>query len=196
MKNLIALTGLAGSGKTTAADYLVNAHGFICIKFADPLKSMLQPLGLTLDDIEGEGKERPHPLLCGKTPRFAMQTLGTEWGRDMIGPDLWVNIWTKRAYTALRNNQMVVADDCRFENSAAAVRALGGTIIRLEGRMCFAGPATEWHGSEGLEWKADGEIENDGTIADLHRKLDALTCPPTGRTARYGPATISTSCVG
>ena len=33
MKNLIALTGLAGSGKTTAADYLVNAHGFICIKF-------------------------------------------------------------------------------------------------------------------------------------------------------------------
>ena len=57
MKNLIALTGLAGSGKTTAADYLVKAHGFTRIKFADPLKSMLYTLGLVYEDIEGEGKE-------------------------------------------------------------------------------------------------------------------------------------------
>ena len=100
MKNLIALTGLAGSGKTTAADYLVKAHGFACISFAGPIKSMLRTLGLTaLEDIEevfeGEGKEKPNRLLCGKSPRFAMQTLGTEWGRDLIGPDLWVNAWNR-----------------------------------------------------------------------------------------------------
>ena len=175
MKNLIALAGLAGSGKTTAADYLVKAHGFTCISFAGPIKSMLRILGLTaLEDIEeaieGGGKEKPNHLLCGKSPRFAMQTLGTEWGRGMIGPDLWVNIWTKRARIKLDHNRRIVADDCRFDNSAAAVRELGGTIIRIQGR----GGVPGGHQSEsGLVVDAT-IVMNVGTVADLHRKLDAL----------------------
>ena len=170
MKNLIALTGLCGSGKTTAADYLVNTHGFIRIKFADPLKSMLRSLGLHLRDIEGGGREQPHPLLCGKSPREAMQTLGTEWGRDMIGPDLWVNIWTNRVRIELDHNRRIVADDCRFVNSAAAVRKLGGTIVLLCGR----GGQGHRHQSELQQLPIDEPISNDGTVADLHRKLDAL----------------------
>jgi hypothetical protein len=35
---LIGLAGYAGSGKDTAADYLVHTHGFIKLAFADPLR--------------------------------------------------------------------------------------------------------------------------------------------------------------
>lgn len=38
MPLLIGLAGYAGSGKDTAADHLVNAHGFTKIAFADPLR--------------------------------------------------------------------------------------------------------------------------------------------------------------
>ena len=43
---------------------------------------MLYQLGLGEAHIEGALKEVPCELLGGKTPRYAMQTLGTEWGRD------------------------------------------------------------------------------------------------------------------
>jgi hypothetical protein len=48
------------------------------VKFAGPLKSMCMALGLTEAHIEGHLKEVPCELLCGQTPRHAMQTLGTE----------------------------------------------------------------------------------------------------------------------
>lgn len=38
MPLLIGLTGYAGSGKDTAADYLVHTHDFAKISFADPLR--------------------------------------------------------------------------------------------------------------------------------------------------------------
>jgi hypothetical protein len=34
-------------------------------------------------------KETPLPVI-GKSPREIMQTLGTEWGRRLVNPDLWV----------------------------------------------------------------------------------------------------------
>lgn len=128
---IIALTGYAGSGKSTAAKHLVDRHGFTLVKFAGPLKSMLRCLGLGDREIEGDLKEQPHPVLCGQTPRRAMQTLGTEWGRNLIGSDLWVRVAMESALAVLDQGGRVVIDDCRFENEAAAIKAAGGTIIRI-----------------------------------------------------------------
>ena len=51
---LVAFTGLAGSGKSTAAQVLIDA-GWVRVKFADILKSMLQTYyemcGLGRDEI-------------------------------------------------------------------------------------------------------------------------------------------------
>ena len=41
---LIAITGVAGSGKDTFSDRLVDAHGFIKLPFAAPLKDACGPL--------------------------------------------------------------------------------------------------------------------------------------------------------
>jgi hypothetical protein len=139
---LIAFTGPAGSGKTTAAEALME-QGWARVKFADPLKNMLRTFYMScgIDDygyiearIEGDMKEEPCPFLRGRTPRHAMQTLGTEWGRSCIAPDVWVSAWRTRVAGLLNRGVDVVTDDCRFENEAEAVRALDGKVVRILGR--------------------------------------------------------------
>lgn len=172
---LVALTGLAGCGKSTAADYLIRAHGFVRVKFSGPLKDMLRAIGLTDRHIEGDLKEEPCALLCGQTPRYAMQTLGTEWGRDTIDPALWQHLWHERAADVLDQGGRVVVDDCRFPNEAGAVRALGGTVVLLEGRA--TGIATSSHSSEAGAGEPDYTMSNASTVEELYRHLSALVVP-------------------
>lgn len=138
--NLIGITGSAGSGKSTAALYLSQQHGYTHFKFAGALKEMLRTLldlvGETEIErmVEGDLKEVPAASLMGNTLRHAMQTLGTEWGRDKMGADFWVDICRQRVVKALGAGERVVIDDVRFENEAAMIRSLGGQVLRLHGR--------------------------------------------------------------
>lgn len=165
---VVAFTGLAGAGKSTATRYLVENHGYTLVKFAGPLKDMMRAIGMAEDEIEGDLKETPLLYLCGKTPRHAMQTLGTQWGRDCIGKDFWVNLWGQRALTTLRGGGRVVVDDCRFPNEAAAVRKLGGDVYMIMGRGGIPGE----HESERGAGAADLVIANDNTVGDLHGKVE------------------------
>lgn len=167
-RTLIAFTGLAGSGKSTAALHLVNVHGFERIRFAGPLKAMMAALGLTPEQIDGSEKETPCDLLDGRTPRYAMQTIGTEWGRDLIAPDLWIRAWQ----AALPATGNVVVDDCRFPNEARAVEAAGGLLVRIVRDGAGAGAAG--HASEAHDLPAYRIVCNNGTVTDLYRRIDAL----------------------
>lgn len=164
---VVALTGAAGSGKSTAADYLIRQHGYERVKFAGPLKRMAAAIGLDNAALEGELKEAPLDLLCGKTPRHVMQTLGTEWGRGCIGEDLWVRLWLRDASVRLFSSRVVV-DDLRFPNEAAAVRSLGGVIIKLAGRGGIAGT----HESEAGCGQADAIVDNDGCVTELYAGVE------------------------
>lgn len=129
--HLIGFCGPAGAGKTTAALALVATLPDCCrLSFADPIRAMLYSLGLGPEDLQTY-KEKPHPLLGGKTPRFAMQTLGTEWARQTICDDLWLRVARQRALTALQDQATVVFDDVRFDNEAQMIRRLGGIIIKV-----------------------------------------------------------------
>lgn len=124
---LIGITGKAGVGKSFFAEKLVK-KGFVLVKFAGPLKKMLRSIGLSEDEIEGQLKTTPCSLLGGKTPRFAMQTLGTEWGRNIIGEDFWLNLYAMQVNKFVNN---VVTDDVRFQNEAELIRSMGGIIVEL-----------------------------------------------------------------
>ncbi len=170
MFNLVAFTGRAGAGKTTAAMHLVEQHRFVRTRFADPLKAMLRAMGLGDEEVDGTFKERPSPLLCGRTPRHAMQTLGTEWGRHCISPDLWTTLWQEMTAAPLVVGERVVVDDCRFANEVAAVRALSGIVVRINGRGGIAGG----HASEAQDFEADIEMDNAGSLSAMCRMLDRI----------------------
>lgn len=149
---IIGLTGKAGVGKSAVAKVLVKDYGYICAPFAEPLKDMLAAIGLTHDELYGDKKEVVNPNY-GVTPRHMMQTLGTEWGRGLIGRDIWVEAWRRSLYRKYQNNNIVV-DDIRFPNEVAAVRALGGKVVNLYADICL-NEATAKHVSEALELPRD-----------------------------------------
>jgi hypothetical protein len=151
------------------ADYLVTEHDFVRMKFAQGLKDMLRAIGLTDVHIEGHLKETPCPLLGGKTPRYAMLTLGTEWGRELISPDFWCNILAQRVKDSTDAN--IVVDDCRFPNEARTIRQLGGQVWKVVRDV----PSTIAHPSETEQANlvADWVCMNNGSLLELYTLLDA-----------------------
>lgn len=169
-RTIIAFTGLAGAGKSTAAMHLVKHRGFERVRFAGPLKAMMAALGLTHEQIEGSEKETPCALLDGKTPRWAMQTLGTEWGRNLIAQDLWINAW-KAAVARMPSNTSIVVDDCRFPNEAEAVCSAGGICVRIE--RPGAGTASV-HASETHQLPVAKTLYNTRDERSLRERVDVL----------------------
>lgn len=169
-RTVVAFTGLAGSGKSTAAAHLVDAYGYERVRFAGPLKAMLKALGLSDREVDGDLKETPSALLCGKTPRQAMQTLGAEWGRDLIHTNLWISAW-RAAVDRLPEGMPVVVDDLRFPNEAEAVRALGGILVRVfrPGAGTLSAHVSEQH-----ELPQDVSVYNVRTPKFLFNQVDEL----------------------
>ena len=74
--------------------------------------------------VEGGLKDDPCPYLLGQTPRVAMQTLGTEWGRDCIHNDIWTQVAMSQAERSIEDGTPVVITDARFPNEFEAVEAV------------------------------------------------------------------------
>ncbi len=166
-RRIIAFAGRIGAGKTMAARYLTDVYGFAPTKFAGPLKAMLRGLGLDNLHLEGDLKEVPCDLLGGRTPRYAMQTLGTEW-RDMMHPHLWTQAWAR----ALPEQGRIVVDDLRFRHEAEASRRLGGLVVRID--RTAPDDLAHTHASEQLAFIPDCVLTNHGTPGDLFAALDNL----------------------
>lgn len=171
MTNIIGFTGLKGSGKDTAGKILV-ARGYKNIKFAGALKSMfrayLSHVGINFEGdqdriIEGDLKETPLSCLNNKTPREFMQLLGTEFGRNLIGDDFWVEATIAHA----RNYKNVVITDVRFPNEAQAIIANGGQLYRIQ--RDTEENAYSLHESESHinSLPVDSVIYNEGSLEDF-----------------------------
>jgi hypothetical protein len=168
MTLLIGFTGLKGSGKDTAGE-VFRQRGFKRISFAEPLKAMLTVLlerrgcPSPYEFTDGLLKEDPTEYLMGVSPRRAMQTLGTEWGRQLIGADLWIDTFKRRSAKMMKEGQAIVVTDVRFPNEVEAIQDLGGQVFRV----VRPGTVETGHPSES-EVKGlcvNGEILNDATSA-------------------------------
>lgn len=168
---ILGLTGYKGCGKSTVAAYLESEHGFVRIRFADPLKDMLRRLGLGDREIEGDLKEAPCAALNGRTPRHAMQTLGTEWGRQMIDPALWTAAWRRRVESAVATGNPVVAEDLRFLNEAAELAEAGGRVWRIDRPGCSAGDHVSEVEQDSIAFELG--IVNHSDIPTLQESVDS-----------------------
>jgi hypothetical protein len=139
---IIGFVGLIGSGKDTAADYLVRNHNYVRDSFAGSLKDAIASIfgwdrtlleGLTsdarawrekIDPWWAERLNMPH-----LTPRWVLQYWGTEVCRLGFHDEIWIASLEKRIQSRKQNT---VISDVRFPNEITAIKNLGGLIIRIK----------------------------------------------------------------
>ena len=193
------MSGLIGSGKDTAADYLCNFHGFRRESWANSLKDAIAVVfGWDRILLEGrtnqarEWREQVDhwwadrlnlPLL---TPRWVLQYWGTEVCRLGFHDDIWIASLENKMR---KTGDNIVISDCRFPNELASIKRLGGMTIRI-----VRGEEPAWlalaktdisalnkaypqiHASEyssvGLQY--DHVLDNNATVDSLHTALNDL----------------------
>ena len=183
---IIGLSGPAGSGKDTVARALCETQGFVQIAFADPLRLGLKRIFFPiLTDEHFTNRKLKEAIIpeIGESPRVLMQTLGTEWGRRLINPDVWVillRMHAERIRSSSPNLHIngIVISDIRMENEAAYVRSNGQLWHIHRTTRAYTGLASNarLHCSEaGIEWKTgDRCIHNEGSIDDLYEHLGEI----------------------
>jgi len=128
---IIGITGCAGSGKTTLADFFSSAYFATPLSFADPIKAALNAaFGFTGEQWLDRNWKEQVDFELGISPRELMQTLGTDWGRNMICSDVWVKLLFSKWKSAGR--PFAVVADIRFDNEARAILAEGGIVVNVE----------------------------------------------------------------
>lgn len=172
---IVGLSGYARAGKNEAAKGL-EPLGFRSVGFADKVREFLETLnpyvnpGVRLQQVIGEygwdGYKETH---FGPEIRGLLQRLGTDCGRELVDPNIWVNA-TFGEMNAPHAQDFAVTD-VRFVNEAKAIKDRRGIMIRLE--KAGVGPVNN-HPSETALDDYDGFdyiIKNDGTVEELHRKI-------------------------
>tara|TARA_B100001758_G_scaffold247955_1_gene269079 strand:- start:8016 stop:8540 length:525 start_codon:yes stop_codon:yes gene_type:complete len=164
---IIGISGKIGSGKDECGQYLVDNYGFKIIKFATIIKKVaVMMTGESYEtQISQEGKQK-YLKDWGMTIREFQQLLGTDAVRNGLHNDAWV-IATLKDYHPDEN---WVVTDTRFENEADKVKALGGTLIRVD-RPNNPFPQSDHPSETSLDnYMFDHYIANDSTISALHLK--------------------------
>ncbi len=195
-KRIILISGFIGSGKDTAAYYLVKRHKFVKLSFASSLKDSLSNIfGWDRELLEGVTiesrvwRETVDEWWANKlnipnfTPRYAMQHIGTQVMREHFSNNIWVASLENKIR---KETNSVVVTDCRFKNEFDSIKNLGGISIRIERNAepewvklarsdfsKFKEVYPEIHPSEysSIDFEYDHTINNNGDLADLHAQL-------------------------
>lgn len=169
---IIGITGKKGHGKDTVGEFL-RKHGFELTAYANPIKeAVMVALSMTIEQVCGpiEVKEAVDERY-GITPRHAMQTLGTEWGRDSINKDVWALAAHARIDDAAAEYWAIT--DVRFLNEASILRERGGIILKVVRPDTSTGQFEEHSSETELDQiEADIVLYNDGSLQGLE---DAVT---------------------
>jgi len=210
---------VAGAGKDVVAQRLLRHHSFVQLAWADPMKRFCQEVfAFTDEQLWGDSKARVQPdpryvrvpageldSITGEpnppvpvflTPRYALQTLGNDWGRACCR-DTWIRYGIRVirqlqrggcTYSpqqglrpccvidseAVRPKTRVVVSDLRYYNEAEGIREAGGRLVRVKRTVDYAFADQQMDGQHQSEvelptWgddKFDYIIENNGDNLD------------------------------
>ena len=166
---LIGITGKAGSGKDTVADFLVEKHGFTSVSFSDILKNGIKVLfDLSEEQLhDTDTKEKKDPR-WGFTPRQLMQWFGTDILRNRVRQDFFIVHMDR--FLSVNRGKNIVISDVRFENECRYIKQHYGSIINII-RPGLREIENNSHESEQLNYPTDQDIYNDCTIPELYLKI-------------------------
>lgn len=184
--DIIGIMGRGGAGKDTLAevlrDHLQQRVPCIRLSFAQPLYEMLSSMtGIPVRQLrDRQRKEASMPELMYHSPRYMLQTLGTEWGRGMVNPDVWIETMRRRINQLEGATHVtIIIPDVRFENEIEFVRSWPrgrGVVLGVRRSEAHTAKVRE-HASEvgATTMEPTLWVQNDGTIEDLHdAAVDAL----------------------
>jgi hypothetical protein len=147
---IVGFVGFIGSGKDTAADYLVNFHGYRRDSFANTLKDAVACVfGWDRVLLEGRTKEArewreqvdtwwaERLNMPNLTPRLMLQLWGTEVCRNGFHDDIWIASLENKMRKTTDN---IVISDVRFPNEIKAIHNAGGIVVRIK-----RGDDPEWY---------------------------------------------------
>lgn len=101
------------------------------------------------------------------SPRRILQVVGTDIVRH-VWPTAWIELWKLEA----RKHRDVAVADCRFLNEAAAVREIGGLIVRITRAGAGARSGSDDESEKEIEnIQPDAVLCNDGSIEELHQMV-------------------------
>lgn len=209
---LIGLGGQLRAGKDAVAEYLRDEHDFVVMGMSDALNEALLKLNPIIGSIGEYGPSSiSHDIRykdlhdevgyveAKKNPevRRLLQVLGTEVGRDMIDPDVWVDIAVQKIRAHWAEGKKVVITAMRFPNELKMLQRMGGLSIwidrpaesRFKGLESFEGTeipdkgvkadrlassAIQGHVSENSVSEKDFMtlIVNDGTLEKLYENVE------------------------
>lgn len=127
-KQIIGFCGKKRSGKDTAGD-AVASFGYMPIAFADPIKEICQTVFEFSDEQVYGSKKEETDQFWGFSPRWAMQTIGTEMFRNHIGDDVWVKSLLARINSS--NHNKFAVTDVRFPNEVDQLQSVGAEIVYI-----------------------------------------------------------------
>jgi rhodanese-related sulfurtransferase len=147
---IVGFVGFISAGKDTAADFLVNSHGFRRDSFANTLKdAVANVFGWDRTLLEGrtaearEWREQVDEWWAQRlnmpklTPRWVLQYWGTEVCRKGFHDDIWIaSVENKMRKTG----DNIVISDVRFPNEIQSIHNAGGIVVRIK-----RGDDPEWY---------------------------------------------------
>lgn len=192
----VGICGFIGSGKDVIGDILCEEKGYIRMSFATVVKEITSTmfgwplhmlLGTTQESREWREKidvEWSKILGYPITPRMALQKVGTDACRNVIGENIFVGKVLKTIQDKYPDKNIVITD-CRFENEINIIKQHGFKIIHVKRpetmkywfddykKGIHVSEIDNLHPSE-YKWiksDFDFEINNDGTKEDLKAKV-------------------------
>lgn len=182
---IIGIIGPKGSGKSTLANIIKEQYKYEILSFASTVKDISSIIfGYDRELLEGstiesriwrETVDKNWSQILNKdiTPRITLQIIGTEFGRNILGQNIWVEVLKNKIFNQdlNQNYKNVIISDIRYENEAQFIRNNKGILIRVS--KSNSESQSEIHSSEIelYDINEDYIIENNGTVEQLEQKI-------------------------
>jgi hypothetical protein len=106
--------------------------------------------------------------------RRLLQVMGSEVGRDLIDPQIWIEL----TLFNVKNNDKIVISDVRFRNEAEEIKWRHGQIWRIS-RIQKDAPISIHRSETDMDsWDFDQYISNNGSFQELKDTLEGIMWKP------------------